>query len=364
MDQEIKSLLAELKSGIGSFDGRFEALQRRIDEIEVKGAAPGHGGTGKTAPSSGRGIVELLQKNAEDLFKGGRLRLETPSLLSGQKAYITSSGIVAPVREAGVHGEGRFPYMLRNLFRSRPITTGAAMAIRSTSEDIEAGSQATEGAGKNESEFAFGGATIAVRTIAHYVNVSRQALDDVEGLAAFLDESLIWGLEAKVEDQLLNSDDTGGELDGLIDSATGFNVSILPSVGWNTIDVLGAAATQLRETGFMPTFYVVHPRDAFRMGILKDQEDRYLMDPRVAEDAGLWGMTPVISDKMLQGSFLVGDQTKAIIRQRMTATLDVSDSHGTNFTTNLLTVRAEERLALVKLREDAFVYGSLNSSPA
>jgi hypothetical protein len=70
--------------------------------------------------------------------------------------------------------------------------------------------------------------------------------------------------------------------------------------------------------------------------------------------------TPAVSGD----DFLVGDSSQAIVRQRMQTTVAVSFEHASNWTSNLATILAEQRFALQILREDAYVSGTLASSPA
>jgi HK97 family phage major capsid protein len=361
MSTEIQAVLAELKAALPA---KFEELHKRIDRLDQAAFTPPMQTRG--AVSGAKALVAELVKNADTLNRSGRVRIEVPSLLAERKATIISTGIINPDREPGVQGGGRYVHRLRDLFRTVPISTGAAFVVRSASETHGASPQVGEGSLKAESAYTFAGATVPVETLAHFCNVSRQAFEDVEGLAAFIDETLIWGLEREVESQLLAGDATSGNLDGLITTAAAFDSTILDAGdGWNRMDLLAAAFTQLREAGFRANFFCVHPRDWFRMVITKDQQDRYLMgDPRSAAEEILWAVPGVISDRIPQGSFLVGDSSKAVIRQRMVATVDMSDSHGDNFVKNIYTLRGEERLALVKMREDAFVTGSLTTSPA
>jgi HK97 family phage major capsid protein len=78
----------------------------------------------------------------------------------------------------------------------------------------------------------------------------------------------------------------------------------------------------------------------------------------------LWGVDAILSDQIAATTFLVIDAGRAVIHQRMQNTVDISDHHRDNYTKNLLTIRAECRLALVLHNAKAAVTGTLYTSPA
>lgn len=362
---ELKSALDAIRAGIAAHGEQAASAHRRLDELEVKMSTPGFGKSTANQNRGAKGLVDAIMGNLDTLRKSGRLILEVPSTLS-TKAFIASTGVVNPELQSGIEPGERYAPSLRSLFRSVPISSNAAFAVRASTETPAASPQTAEGDSLNEATYAFAASTIPVATIGHYTHVAKQAMDDVDGLSAFLDEALLFGLERKVEEQVLYGDGTTGNLTGIDTTAEAFDSTILSAAdGWNRLDMIAAAATQLRESGLTPSFFVVHPRDWFRLVISKDGNDRYLMgDPRSTTEEVLWSMRAVVTNQITTTKFLVGDASKAIVRQRQTATLDISDSHGDNFIKNLLTVRAEERLALVKLRTDAFVSGTFSTSPA
>lgn len=364
MSTELQTALAEIKTGVDAIKGNYMQLRNELDGYIAKGADfP----TSHTKAATGaKAIISEIQKHADAFKHSRRLSLEIPGLLDGTKATITSSGLITPDREAGVQGAGRYEYKLRDLFRTVSIATGAAAVLRSQTESLSPVPQASEGSLKAESTFTFGLETVPVETMAHWVNVSKQAFDDVDGLGAFLDEALVWGLARLIEANIIAGSGVSGNLDGLITTATAFDTTILSAgEGYNRMDKIAAAHTQLRESGFTPSFSVVHPRDWFRMVTSKDSQDRYLMgDPQSASEEQVWSKPVVVTNQITSGTFLVGDASKAVIRERHATTVEISDSHDTHFTKNLLCIRAEQRLALVKLREDAFVTGTLTTSPA
>lgn len=364
LEQSFLKLHDELKTWVPKLDEKYNRLQRQVDAIDcrVQGVASGVFSHGDTADDPISTFLAKFSEKKAAFEETGRLRIETPSFLS-TKSTITSTGLYAAQAATAVAGAGRFPYMLRRLFRVVPAITGSVFNLKSNSETISAAPQSSETAQKAETTSTFTAETLTVATIAHFVNVSKNAMDDIPGMAGFLDGTLLWGLEKAVENQLISGDGSSGGFVGLSDGATSFDTSYLsPLDNYKRHDVILAAAAQLRVAGYVPDFCVLHPVDFLSIRTEKDLQDRYQQDP--GSTSGVWDLNLVQSNLIAQGGFLIGDSSKCVLRVRQVATVDLSYEHANNFTYNLVTIRAEERLVPQILRPDAYVKGSIAFSPA
>jgi HK97 family phage major capsid protein len=204
-----------------------------------------------------------------------------------------------------------------------------------------------------------------VKTIATWMSASKQALDDVAGLEQFLRIGLMWANERAVEDELVAGDGTGEHLSGLTLSSDAFDGSILsPGAGYNLADNLAAAGVQLAESGGVASFFIVSPRDWFRLETLKEANRNYIIgSPAQAFREALRNKQVIPTPAMQSGKFLAVDATWAVIRQRQLATMDIPTEHSTFFAKNLVAIRCEERLCLV-CAPGVAVYGALASGPA
>ena len=151
----------------------------------------------------------------------------------------------------------------------------------------------------------------------------------------------------------------GENLHGLIPQATPANNTAAGSKA----DQIAAAAEQLilaKEP--TPTFVVLNEFDWWEIRTAKDSTGRYIYgDPM--DQAGkptLFGLAVVDTTSILTGTFLVGSGSPIAseIRDREGLEIEIAASHKDYFTTNLLAVRAEKRLALVVKRPTAFVSGT------
>lgn len=220
-----------------------------------------------------------------------------------------------------------------------------------------------EGAAKPESDIQLDLKTTGAKVIAHWMKASRQALDDVSQLRSMIDQRLLYGLAYAEENELLNGDGTGQHLSGLISNATAYSAEFTPASA-SAIDTMRLAMLQAALAEYPATGHVMHPTDWARIELTKDAEGRYIIgNPQGTLSPTLWGL-PVVAtqaisaDKFLTGAFMLGAQ----IFDRWQARVEVGYVND-DFTKNLVTILAEERLALAVYRPEAFIYGDLGFAP-
>jgi HK97 family phage major capsid protein len=215
-----------------------------------------------------------------------------------------------------------------------------------------------EGAAKPGSDLKFDLITTGAKVIAHWMKASRQVLDDFAQLRSIIDNRLLYGLAYKEEQQLLNGDGTGQNLLGIIPQATAFAAPITLTSP-TSIDLMRLAMLQAALAEFPATGHVMNPIDWAWVETLKDGEGRYIIgNPQGTIAPTLWGL-PVVTtqsiavDKFLTGAFRLGAQ----VFDRWAARVELATENEDDFIKNLVTVLAEERLALAVYRPEAFIYG-------
>ena len=221
-----------------------------------------------------------------------------------------------------------------------------------------------EGATKPESSMKFDLVTTSAKVIAHWVKASRQILDDASQLQSIVDQRLRYGLAYVEEQQLLNGDGTGQNLLGIVPQASAYTAPITVS-GATIIDQIRLALLQAELAEYPSTGIVMNPKDWTRVELLKDSQGRYIIgNPQGNAAASLWGI-PVVTtqamqeDKFLAGAFRLGAQ----LFDRWEARVEVSTENQDDFIRNMVTILAEERLALAVYRPEAFVYGDFGNLP-
>lgn len=221
----------------------------------------------------------------------------------------------------------------------------------------------TEGSTKPTSDLTFELKHAPVRTIAHLFKASRQILDDAPALRSYIDARARYGLRLEEEDELLNGDGTGAHIRGLVTQATAFNAQFVVT-DKQRIDTIRLAILQVMLAEFPASGIVLHPTDWANIQLLKDGDKRYIIgNPQDGNAPRLWNLPVVETQSLAVTKFLVGAfNMGAQIFDRMEIEVLLSTENSTDFEKNMVTLRAEERLALAVYRPQAFVYGDFDTA--
>ena len=162
--------------------------------------------------------------------------------------------------------------------------------------------------------------------------------------------------------QLLKGDGTGQNLAGIKPQAADYAVpaGLTGFAAPSMIDKLRIAQLQVALALYPADGQVLHPIDWAIIEMMKDGEGRYLIgNPQGTLSPTLWGLPVVPSMAQTVGEFTVGAwRMGAQLFDREQSGVLVSTEDGDNFRRNMVTVLAEERLALTVYRPEAFVDGA------
>lgn len=208
-----------------------------------------------------------------------------------------------------------------------------------------------EGAVKPQAGLELEDATAPVRTIAGWIKVNRQAMDDAAGLATLINTLLPYDVRRKIEQQILAGDGNGQNLSGILDQ-TGLGAPAFVS-GDNTADAILRAMTVIILAEGEPNFAALHPIDWQNLLLLREvggiggsRSGQYLYGgPATMSAATIWGLTITPTTALTQGSPLVGDSNAATLLVREGVNVKTSDSDQDDFIRNRVTVLAEARVA-------------------
>jgi HK97 family phage major capsid protein len=286
----------------------------------------------------------------------------------------TATDLTNPQRLSGITGTPNVPLTIRALL---PVGRTQNNMIEFVKENVftnNAGPQFSpvsptansvyEGALKNKSNITFTLVQRPVSTIAHYMKASRQIIDDAPMLQSEINNRLLYGLALEEEEQLLLGDGNNGNQLGIIPQATAYDTNLNVS-GDTKIDKIRHALLQVTLSKYLPTAIVLAPKDWHDIELTKTEEGgankgAYLLsNPAMATDPRLWGYRVVPSLSMTAGDFLVGNfATGAQIFDRMNATVEVARQNEDDFVRNMISILAEERLALAVYNGASFVEGT------
>lgn len=105
--------------------------------------------------------------------------------------------------------------------------------------------------------------------------------------------------------------------------------------------------------------HVLHPTDWAKIELVKDSAGGYIIgNPQGQIAPTLWGLPVVATQAQAAGVFTTGSwKMAAQLFDRLSALVMVSTEDSDNFRKNMVTILAEERLALTVYRPEAFVTG-------
>jgi HK97 family phage major capsid protein len=365
-DPELREKFAKMENDMTALCETVNAVKERVSQAPQQAAAP-------VLRTAGERFVNSdAFKNGNKSGKKWSIRVAMESLFGDmyRGAVITTQDNPAVVREqrlGGLQMEPNTPLTVRDIIPQTTTTSNAIEYLKELAFTNNAGAQYDvsvsspwEGVKKNESTLTFTDATANVRLIAHFMKASRQFLDDFPALQGLINNRLLYGLKLKEEQDLLNGDGTAGKILGLIPQATAYDATL--DVGGDTkIDKLMHVAYQVMKNKYMTSRFVIGAKDWHDIQLIKDGVNgSYLMGgPGSMAAPRVWGIPVLPSLNMTDGDFLAGDfQVAAEIFDRQQATVEVATENEDDFVKNLITVLAEERLALAVYHPLALVEGS------
>lgn len=342
---------------------RLESLETKSTDIEQRMASRRGGGGDGGVKSLGQmvGASDDLKNFVAVSGAKGSVRVVVKNAITS--ATGSAGALIVPERDNEIVGIPKRQMTIRQLLSVGPTTSNSVEYARMVTRTNNAAVVA-ETAQKPESNYVWEPDDAPVRTIAHWVPVSRQAMDDIPQLESEIDGELRYGLDLVEEAELLKGDGTGQHLHGLVPQATAYANPGVTVVNPTKIDILRLAILQASLAEYPADGIVLHPTDWADIELTKDGENRYIF-ANVIQLAGpqLWGRPVIGTQAMDLDEFLVGAfRTAAKIWDRMDIEVLISSEDRDNFIKNMLTVRAEKRLALAVKRPGALVTGDFTTA--
>ena len=257
------------------------------------------------------------------------------------------------IRSGQVVPSAQRPVQVLDLFPMLQTMQAAYKYMEETTFDNAAAERA-EGAEAAEAALQLTEKTADIRSIATWIPVTEEQLDDVPGAQAYLNLRLPFMLRQRFDEQVLNGDGTAPNLSGLL-NRTGLGA--IDKGDGPALDALRKAITNVRITGrARPNAFVLHPHDWQEIQLTKTTDGVYLYgSPADQVVARVWGLPVAESDVLSEGTALCGDFAGyAALITRQGVTLDITDAHASFFIAMKYAVRARLRAGLAVFRPAAF----------
>lgn len=368
--ETLKGQIRELGEAKADTLAKHEALEKQYNELYDRVQAVEQKGIKSHEESKGFDLGGAFVKHEQFLaMSEGK---QNSARMDVKTAIINATGQNQPLvpsdRLGGIMATPNRMLTIRDVIPASTTSSNLVEFTRESSFTNNAGPTVSgspekyENVTKPESALAFSLVSVPVITLAHFIPASKQVMSDSPSLASHINGRLMYGLKLKEETQILSGTGLNHQLNGLVTQATAYVNSSSPNYT-NEIDIIRDAIRQAHVAEYQPNFLVLNPTDWFSIEIRKvgSSDDRYVVgDPNAGlMSKNLWGLPVVVTNSISAGTFLIGSSMGAEIKDREQASVAVSYEEGNNFTKNMVTVLAEERITLCVYRTEAFIAGSL-----
>ena len=358
--ETVGKVSVDTKNAIDALGIEQRVLADQIRTIEQKATAQGD-----SAPADESYGAQFV-KNAE--YAGFQRKTSRGSMGLELKNTVTNAiGNTFSERRPGLVENAFREFTIEQLLTSIPTSSNAIDWVR---ENVftNAAAEAAEGAQIAESSITFTTGTMPVQNVAHFIKITRQLSMDNASLAAFINRRMVYGVNFRVESQLVSGNGTAPNIEGITKAgnftAHGYSAASLTALGLsptNRLDLIGKMIGDCALADYPADVVIMNTADWWNLRLSKDTQGRYLLgDPASAVAPTLFGRPVVASNAMVVGSVWVGSLSQAMtLHNREGIVVDMSDSDGNNFQLGLVSIRAMRRLALTVEKPAAARYGLL-----
>ena len=365
---ELKSSLAALEDRIAADDaeaiaegvklhGEIEAKEAEIAQDEKKAALLNIIGKKeqedstmevKTANTIGENFVNHLKSNTI----GKRFDVVAPAYAKAATDTQTSPAAAvdwATTFDRNVVTAARTALVIRDLFGAESIS-GSTLQYLVEGAIQGAPAVTAEGAEKPQVHFADPTpVTVALKKIACHLKESDEYINDYPFLASAINGRLLYEL-GLVEQNTLVSDllGTSGIQTGTV--AANADAAALADT------ILQAAMDVQNGSGFAADAIVINPADWYTLRVGKHNGEYYGGGYFGAQNIpNLWGIPVCVSTAVAAGTVIVGAfKTCGSVVTHGGVSVEATNTNEDDFVKNLMTIRAEERLALAVRRPAGF----------
>lgn len=187
-----------------------------------------------------------------------------------------------------------------------------------------------EGAAKPEAALTLTPKTTTLDTIAHWIQVTRQALDDARYLQSLVEGKLRRGLLKKME----------ADLAAAINGATGTNTATAAAAAGGLGASIRIGIGEVEADGYQPSAVLLNPADYAAL----DLNNYTQTNMGTQRQSTIWGLRGVAVPSLTAGTAWVLDTDGVTLFDRGVSNVFTTDSHASLFISNILVILAEARV--------------------
>lgn len=363
---ELKSVQGH-KETVVKLDAQLQS-KALVDSVMALGGTEGEhddtdkGGV-KTAKSLGEHFaMHIKSEGLARLKTTSGLSIATPEFIPGKAAtdpQVTTGAAFVPLLT-------EYDRTIVRAYRPGPVVadllgsgTISGNAISYFIEGAVEGGFATVAEGGQKPQMHFADPTSRVdslKKIAAWWDMSDEMTEDLDFFISEINNRGQYLLSMFEEAQLLNGDGTGTNVLGLL-NRSGIQTEVSAAGGADDADALFRSMTKVQTaTGLSADGIVINPTDYQRLRLRRDANEQYFGggyfqgqygNGGVLQQPPLWGLRTVVTSAVAAGTAVVGAfQQAATVYRKGGVRVESTNSDLGKFTSNIITTRIEERVAL------------------
>jgi len=361
LDAEVKADEAQLSRiehqlELGS---RFSAALTKAGEMSAKPAGRSNGSSSRSSSEQltiGDAFVEgeeyksLIQSRS---FQG---RFKIASTIDTKAIVSYPAGGVASGALMPAPPSYQYSYVADLPAQAR-ADGGMVPALIETAPLTSSAQPVAPGALKPEASWTYAQTYFPLVTIAHWLRVPDQLLEDASALRGYLNSQLAFGVRQREDDQVVNGTGTAPAMLGFL-PMPGKQGDVANAGEPMSVTILSAIA-KVESSGMAFVDGIVLNPETWAL-VLTEQNAAGLplvpgLSPLDPFPMRLWGRRVATTPFIAAGTALVGAFSMySIVFRGHNVTVSASNEDQDNFVRNLTTIRAESRLVLVVTRPPAF----------
>lgn len=266
MPKTTEDLIALLDTQHGAIKAMHQKTDQRVGEMagrltEVEQILVQRRGGG--GPAADRTLGSIVTSSAQyknfigAMGSHGTVKIPIEAALT--TAPNSAGGLIVPDQQREPVMIPRTRLTVRNLLAPGQTNSNLVKFTKQTGR-TNAASVVTEGAEKPESNITFTLEDAPVRTIATWIPVSRQAMDDAQQLQSVINTELLYFIGLVEEEEILFGDGTGEHIQGLSVQVTTFSPPFVV-VAHTRLDTILLAIAQAQQSKIVASGIILNDLD-------------------------------------------------------------------------------------------------------
>lgn len=358
---KIESGDAEAIKRAGELTTEIENLKEQIKTAEKatqllaqigNGESEQEGAKDTRSKSLGEHFVKAAKK--ANASKGQHFSVHTSEFKAATDTQTSPTGIsqFATNLDYNVVTAPRTALVIRDLFGSETISGSALTYLV---EGAMEGTPAVTAEGAKKAQVHFANptpVTVSLKKITEFIKESDEYINDYPFLASAINGRLLYALGLKEQNELVS--DLLGTSGIQTDSTSWTGTTKADELA----DIIFSALMDVQEqSGYAADAIVLNPATWQLIRLGKDSNNQYYGGGYFADGQGkqLWGVPVVVTTAVTASQIIVGAfKTCGSVVSKGGVSVEATNSNEDDFLYNLMTIRAEERLALAVRRPAGF----------